>query len=125
MEDFNSLDWDDLKVFLHAARGGSLGSAAKRLRVDQSTISRRVAHLECTLGMALFERLPSGLRVNEAGNACCATPNGSKALLSRCARTCNAAAAGWRAACGWPPWRALPRSISRLASPACGSNTRT
>jgi DNA-binding transcriptional LysR family regulator len=67
MDDFNSLDWDDLKVFLHAARGGSLGSAARRLRVDQSTISRRIAHLECTLGMALFERLPSGLRVNEAG----------------------------------------------------------
>lgn len=67
MQDFNSLDWDDLKVFLHAARGGSLGSAAKRLRVDQSTVSRRIAHLECTIGMALFERLPSGLRVNEAG----------------------------------------------------------
>jgi DNA-binding transcriptional LysR family regulator len=67
MDDFNSLDWDDLKVFLHAARGGSLGSAARRLRVDQSTISRRIAHLESTLGMALFERLPSGLRVNEAG----------------------------------------------------------
>jgi DNA-binding transcriptional LysR family regulator len=67
MQDFNPLDWDDLKVFLHAARGGSLGSAAKRLRVDQSTISRRIAHLEGTIGMALFERLPSGLRVNEAG----------------------------------------------------------
>jgi DNA-binding transcriptional LysR family regulator len=67
MQDFNPLDWDDLKVFLHAARGGSLGSAAKRLRVDQSTISRRIAHLEGTVGMALFERLPSGLRVNEAG----------------------------------------------------------
>jgi DNA-binding transcriptional LysR family regulator len=67
MQDFNSLDWDDLKVFLHAARGGSLGSAAKRLRVDQSTVSRRIAHLECTMGMALFERLPSGLRVNETG----------------------------------------------------------
>lgn len=67
MQDFNSLDWDDLKVFLHAARGGSLGSAAKRLRLDQSTISRRIAHLESTLGMALLERLPSGLRVNEAG----------------------------------------------------------
>jgi DNA-binding transcriptional LysR family regulator len=37
------------------------------LRVDQSTVSRRIAHLECTMGMALFERLPSGLRVNEAG----------------------------------------------------------
>jgi DNA-binding transcriptional LysR family regulator len=67
MDDFNSLDWDDLKVFLHVARGKSLGSAAKRLRVDQSTISRRIAHLESALGMALFERLPSGLRVNEAG----------------------------------------------------------
>ncbi len=68
MKDFNSLDWDDLKVFLHAARGGSLGSAARRLKVDQSTISRRIAHLESTLGIALFERLPSGLRVNEAGD---------------------------------------------------------
>jgi DNA-binding transcriptional LysR family regulator len=67
MHDFNSLDWDDLKVFLHAARGGSLGSAARRLRVDQSTISRRIAHLESTLGIALFERSSSGLRVNEAG----------------------------------------------------------
>lgn len=68
MQDFNVLDWDDLKVFLHAARGGSLGSAARRLRVDQSTISRRIAHLESTLGIALFERLPSGLRVNETGD---------------------------------------------------------
>ncbi len=67
MHDFNSLDWDDLKVFLHAARGGSLAAAAKRLRVDQSTISRRIAHLESRLGIALFERSPSGLRTNEAG----------------------------------------------------------
>jgi DNA-binding transcriptional LysR family regulator len=67
MRDLNSLDWDDLKVFLHAARGGSLGSASKRLRLDQSTISRRIAHLESTLGLAVFERLPSGLKVNETG----------------------------------------------------------
>ncbi|UCF55220.1 MAG: LysR family transcriptional regulator, partial [Bradyrhizobium sp.] len=33
MQEFNSLDWDDLKTFLHVARGGSLASAAKRLRV--------------------------------------------------------------------------------------------
>jgi DNA-binding transcriptional LysR family regulator len=67
MQDLNSLDWDGLKVFLYVARAGSLGGAARRLRVDQSTVSRRIAHLECTIGMALFERLPSGLRVNEAG----------------------------------------------------------
>ncbi|KQP09482.1 LysR family transcriptional regulator [Methylobacterium sp. Leaf93] len=61
------LDWDDLKVFLNAARGGSLAGAAKRLRGDQSTVSRRLAHLESALGIALFERVPSGLRLSEPG----------------------------------------------------------
>ena len=68
MRNFDELDWDDLKVFLNVARCGSLASAAKRLRADQSTISRRIAHLERTLGIALFERLPSGLRVNEVAD---------------------------------------------------------
>jgi DNA-binding transcriptional LysR family regulator len=63
----DQLDWDDLKVFVHAARGGSLAGAAKRLRIDQSTVSRRLAHLEGALGVALFERVPSGLRLSAAG----------------------------------------------------------
>lgn len=67
MHALDLLDWDDLKVFLNAARGGSLAGAAKRLRVDQSTVSRRLAHLEAALGLALFERVPSGLRLSEAG----------------------------------------------------------
>lgn len=67
MRSLDLLDWDDLKVFLNAARGGSLAGAAKRLRVDQSTVSRRLAHLEAALGLALFERVPSGLRLSEAG----------------------------------------------------------
>lgn len=67
MRALDLLDWDDLKIFVNAARGGSLAGAAKRLRVDQSTVSRRLAHLEGVLGIALFERLPSGLRLSEAG----------------------------------------------------------
>ncbi len=67
MRALDLLDWDDLKVFINAARGGSLAGAAKRLRVDQSTVSRRLAHLEGALGIALFERVPSGLRLSEAG----------------------------------------------------------
>ena len=67
MRALDMLDWDDLKVFINAARGGSLAGAAKRLRVDQSTVSRRLAHLEGALGIALFERAPSGLRLSEAG----------------------------------------------------------
>ncbi|MCJ2046857.1 LysR family transcriptional regulator [Methylobacterium sp. J-078] len=67
MQTFDLLDWNDIKVFLGAARGGSLAAAAKRLRVDQSTVSRRLASLESALGLALFERLPSGLRLSDVG----------------------------------------------------------
>lgn len=67
MHALDLLDWDDLKIFLNAARGGSLAGAAKRQRIDQSTVSRRLAHLEGALGVALFERIPSGLRLSEAG----------------------------------------------------------
>jgi DNA-binding transcriptional LysR family regulator len=123
MDDFNSLDWDDLKVFLHAARGGSLGSAAKRLRVDQSTISRRVAHLECTLGMALFERLPSGLRVNEAGERllCHAERIESAVIAMREDAQCGGSRMAGRVRL------ATMEGIASLylASLACGSNTRT
>ncbi|MFD1303172.1 LysR family transcriptional regulator [Methylobacterium marchantiae] len=67
MQTFDLLDWNDIKIFLGAARGGSLAAAAKRLRVDQSTVSRRLANLESALGLALFERLPSGLRLSDVG----------------------------------------------------------
>ena len=67
MRALDQLDWDDLKVFVQAARGGSLAGAAKTLRIDQSTVSRRLAHLEAALGTSLFERVPSGLRLSEAG----------------------------------------------------------
>ncbi|MHC2001926.1 LysR family transcriptional regulator [Methylobacterium sp. CM6241] len=67
MQTFDLLDWNDIKVFLGAARGGSLAAAAKRLKVDQSTVSRRLANLESVLGLALFERVPSGLRLSDMG----------------------------------------------------------
>ncbi|MGU3455392.1 LysR family transcriptional regulator [Brevundimonas sp. M1A4_2e] len=38
-------DWDDLRVFLAAARAGSLATAAQRLGVDAATVGRRVARL--------------------------------------------------------------------------------
>jgi len=61
------LDWDDLKIFLQAVRAGNLAGAARRLRVDHSTVSRSIAHLEAAFGFSIFERQPSGLRLNEAG----------------------------------------------------------
>jgi DNA-binding transcriptional LysR family regulator len=52
---FDTLNWDDLRVFLHAARAGNLSQTAKRLRLDHSTVSRRIAQMEASLGVAVFE----------------------------------------------------------------------
>lgn len=60
-----SLSWEDLRVFLHVARQQSFSKASKTMKVDQSTISRRINHLEYVLGFSLFERTPAGVRLNQ------------------------------------------------------------
>ena len=54
-------NWDDVKVFLALCRARSLGAAAKTLRVDASTVSRRLAALEEALAATLFERGRDGV----------------------------------------------------------------
>jgi DNA-binding transcriptional LysR family regulator len=54
------LDWDLVRVFLGVASSGRLGSAAERLGLDVSTVSRRLDRLEQELGVTLFERSSSG-----------------------------------------------------------------
>src|ERR1700761_3666766 len=61
------IDWDDVRYFLAVARGGSVRAAAERLGVNHSTVLRRVAQLEERLGAQMFEKLPSGYRLTEAG----------------------------------------------------------
>jgi DNA-binding transcriptional LysR family regulator len=60
-------DWSDLRHFLAVHRARSLSAAAKSLHVDQTTVGRRIAHLETGLGAKLFDRIPNGLRLTEAG----------------------------------------------------------
>ena len=67
MAGFEKFDWDNLKVFVETARAGNLSTAAKRLRIDQSTVSRRLANLESALGTAVFERQAGGLRLTGVG----------------------------------------------------------
>ena len=61
------MDWDDIRHFLAVARGGSVRSAAERLRLNHSTVLRRIAQLEEHLGAQMFEKLPSGYRLTHAG----------------------------------------------------------
>jgi DNA-binding transcriptional LysR family regulator len=54
-------DWNDLRHFLAAWRARSLAGAARLLKVDQTTVGRRLAALEQALGAKLFERGSEGL----------------------------------------------------------------
>jgi DNA-binding transcriptional LysR family regulator len=63
----NRLNWNHLRVFLALARTGSLSSTGRLLGIDHATASRRITSLEHDLGTPLFERDPSGYRVNAQG----------------------------------------------------------
>ncbi|MET8446251.1 LysR substrate-binding domain-containing protein [Streptomyces sp. NPDC005209] len=57
-----------LRVFLAVARHGSFTTAARTLGWTQSAVSRQVSSLEAALGGGpLFDRLPRGVRLTEAG----------------------------------------------------------
>ncbi|MFK7992201.1 MAG: LysR family transcriptional regulator [Sandaracinaceae bacterium] len=53
--------WDDLGVVLAIHRSRTLAAAGAHLRVDASTVSRRLRALEAELGARLFDRTPDGL----------------------------------------------------------------
>jgi len=56
-----------LAVFHVAAKSGSINQASKSLFVSQPAISRQIRLLEQSLGVELFDRLPRGVRLTEAG----------------------------------------------------------
>ena len=61
------MQWDDARIFLAVAREGSFSSAAKRLGVQHSTVSRRIRALEKKLAVPLVERKASGYVLTKAG----------------------------------------------------------
>jgi DNA-binding transcriptional LysR family regulator len=54
------MNWDDVKIFLEVARAERLSTAAKRLSMDASTVSRRLHKLEESIGTKLFDRTQDG-----------------------------------------------------------------
>jgi DNA-binding transcriptional LysR family regulator len=61
------IDWEDLRTALFLARAGSVRSAARDLGVSHSTILRRLAALEGSTGVRLFERKADGYELTAAG----------------------------------------------------------
>ncbi|MAZ02634.1 MAG: LysR family transcriptional regulator [Sneathiella sp.] len=60
-------DWNDIRFFLELSRKGRLTEVAKALKVDHTTVSRRVLALEEKLDAKLFEATPRGFVLTQAG----------------------------------------------------------
>jgi DNA-binding transcriptional LysR family regulator len=58
---------ESLEVFRTVARHGSITAAAQALRYTQPAVSRQIAALEAQTGTRLFDRLPRGVSLTEAG----------------------------------------------------------
>jgi DNA-binding transcriptional LysR family regulator len=59
--------FDDLITFLSVVESGSVTSAAARLNVAKSVISKRIGDLETALGVQLFRRSTRNVKPTEAG----------------------------------------------------------
>jgi uncharacterized protein (TIGR00369 family) len=61
------LSWDDFRIVKAIADRGSLTEAAKALRVNQSTVFRKLGQIETRLGARLFKRNRSGMALTPRG----------------------------------------------------------
>jgi len=63
------LEFRYLRDFLAVMESGSLGDAARRLKTSQPTLTRSVKLLEQSVGGAVFDRTPQGMRPTSLGRA--------------------------------------------------------
>ncbi|HEV2044167.1 MAG TPA: LysR family transcriptional regulator [Sphingomicrobium sp.] len=63
------MDWNDLRFFVAVADHGSTLKAGRTLRVSQTTVARRIAALEASVGLSLFERRFAGYTLTPDGES--------------------------------------------------------
>jgi len=51
------MNWDDLRIVAAVRDAGTYAGAGARLRIDETTVGRRLARIERTLGIRLFEAI--------------------------------------------------------------------
>jgi DNA-binding transcriptional LysR family regulator len=61
------LEIEDLRIFVEVADAGGVSSAALRLGISKSMVSRRITQLEAELGAQLLARTTRGIALTEAG----------------------------------------------------------
>jgi len=66
--EMQTINWNDLRYILAISRGRTLAAAARLLRVDDTTVARRLIALQATIGARLYQRLNDGtLQLTTAG----------------------------------------------------------
>src|SRR2546423_13689931 len=66
-EDARMLDWNGVRFFLTIHRAKTLAGAARVLKVEHTTVGRRLAAMEASLRAKLFVRTPEGFRLTRMG----------------------------------------------------------
>ncbi len=83
-----------IQYFIAIAELEHFGRASQRLRIAQPALSRQVKLLEAELGTLLFERLPRGVRLTEAGRVFLERTRGLVQQLDHAVLETRAAAEG-------------------------------
>ncbi|WP_330302472.1 MULTISPECIES: LysR family transcriptional regulator [unclassified Streptomyces] len=78
---------DDLRYLLALSRTGRLVTAADALGVDHTTVSRRIAALEKSIGLRLIERGQEGWTLTDIGRAVSADARAIEEAVDRVADT--------------------------------------
>jgi DNA-binding transcriptional LysR family regulator len=110
--------WDDLRYVLAIARFGTIAEAARRLLVDEATVTRRLARIERKLGARLFERGPGKIALTEAGRTSAAA---AEQVEEEVERLVAAVAGADRVAAGRVRLTTVPVIANRLLIPALPS----
>jgi DNA-binding transcriptional LysR family regulator len=88
------MDVRQLEAFVVVADEQHFHRAALRLGTTQPSLSRQIGSLEAELGVQLFERLPRGVRLSQAGRAFQADAVAVLAQLGRAVQRVRRVAAG-------------------------------
>lgn len=79
-------NWDDLRLILAVAEHKTLAGAARALHVNHTTVLRRINAFEQEHSLRLFDRLPSGYAMTEAGEELLSTARAMKGAVSELER---------------------------------------
>ncbi|EJL24276.1 LysR family transcriptional regulator [Novosphingobium sp. AP12] len=75
------MEWSDIRIFLAVVREGTMTGAMPLLRLDHSTISRRIARLEREAGAQLFDRAGRRLTLTPEGERLRATAEKLESII--------------------------------------------